>query len=66
MFIKDGFISQFEKADDNHMFTIGYRIFGEVYVLKKSIIVYVKTGEVRKFLKNINWFIFRKHQKNSI
>ncbi len=48
MFIKDGFISQFEKADDNHMFTIGYRIFGEVYVLKKSIIVYVKTGEVRK------------------
>ena len=44
---KEGFVAQFDKADDNHMFTIDDAIFGSVYVPKKSI-VYVKAGEVKE------------------
>ncbi len=44
---KKGFVAEFEKADDNHMFAIDDAIFGSVYVPKKSI-VYVKAGEVKE------------------
>ena len=44
---KKGFVVEFEKADDNHMFAIDDAILGSVYVPKKSI-VYVKAGEVKE------------------
>ena len=44
---KKGFVAEFEKADDNHMFAIEDAVFGSVYVQKKSI-VYIKASEVRE------------------
>ena len=42
-----GFVTQFEKADDNHLFVINDCISGSIYVPKKNI-VYVKAGDVKE------------------
>lgn len=47
---KDGVIAEYEKADDNHLFTFGNGIDGLVYVLKKNIVC-IETGNVTEGLK---------------
>lgn len=44
---EDGFVGEYEKADDNHMFTISDLLFGPIYVPKKSIL-YIKAGDIKE------------------